>query len=447
MKHKPVSSSYIEEQRKLYSLYVIQTRAIGNIADGMIYAMRRLLWCASKVKEIKTSSLAGNSLAYHPHSPPEDTINQMASKWANQYPYFLGHGAFGTLLKPDSFAAGRYTTVEVSEFTKDVIFPDSDILQMVDNFDGTLKEPEYYLPLVPMTLINPAEGIAIGFARNILPRKLSEVISAQIKFLEGKNIDNMEFIPYFKPLDCTALRKLDDTAKGNQRWYFEGTYEKTNATEIRVTALPYGLYHTEYVNTLNKMAEDDLIVDYLDNSKNSINITIKFARGILTNKTHDEIIKLAALGNVMIENLTILNFCGTAVLPKVECSEIIKRFTEWRLGWYVHRYIKLLDELRVDIQRYLDILCAIKNNVGTVAKKVQNKAELIDFLVKIKIVHTEYISQLPIYRFTEEEKNKVEAKLAEARITEKEYIHLIENDDARSDVYKKELKNILTKYK
>lgn len=445
MKHNPVGSEYIEEQRKLYSLYVIQTRAIPNIADGMIFAMRRLLWTALDYKDIKTSSLAGNVLALHPHSPPEDTINNMASVWLNQYPIFKGHGAFGTLLNPDGFAAGRYTKVEVSNFTNDVILADKNIIPLIDNYDNTLKEPKHFLPLIPLCLLNPSQGIAVGFATNILPRKLEEIIDLQIDCLNGVNVDEQILIPYYKPLDCTAVEQLEDTQQGNSRWRFEGEYTVKNSTDVIVTKLPYGTTHTKYISNLNKLDEQGKINDFIDNSKDSIHITVKFPRGTLEDKTHDDIIKLLMLSNTETENLTVLDFDGEGVL-NITIGAVIRKFTQWRLKWYTTRYEVLLNSIEDDIQRYTDILTAIDKNVGSIAREIKNRKDLLDYLTSIEIVNLEYIASLPVYRFTNEERNKIEKLLKEALKTRKEYIKILKNEQLRIEIYINELNNIKHKY-
>ena len=99
-----------------------------------------------------------------------------------------------------------------------------------------------------------------------------------------------------------------------------------------------------------------------------------------------------------------------------------------------------------DIQRYKDVLRAINRNVGAVAKKVRSRGELKEFLEEIGVVHLDYIADLPVYRFTEEEKEKIEKKLEEAEAKMKEYKHLLKSEDARRLVYMEELKDILKSY-
>ena len=146
------------------------------------------------------------------------------------------------------------------------------------------------------------------------------------------------------------------------------------------------------------------------------------------------------------ENLNVINFDGETVWS-TNFSDIITEFSEWRLQWYETRYKRLADLLAIDIQRYKDVLRAIDKNVGSVAKKIKSRQELKTFLAEIEIIYVDYIADLPVYRFTEDEKKKVEEKLKDANAVMKEYNSLLKYPKKRRDVYISELTEILTNYK
>ena len=117
------------------------------------------------------------------------------------------------------------------------------------------------------------------------------------------------------------------------------------------------------------------------------------------------------------------------------------------MGWYKTRYQRLADLLEIDIQKYKDILLAIKKKVGAVAPKIASRAELKEFLTEIGIVHVDYIADLAVYRFTEEERKKTEERLAEAKATLAGYLALIKSEAKRRAIYVTELKEVLSNYK
>lgn len=438
------SSQYINDQRREYSLYVLQMRAIPHGADGLKAAARRVLWTAKNGQKDKSATLAGKTMPIHPHQSPEGAVNTLAAPYGNNIPLLHGDGAFGTLLNPTAYGASRYTSVKVSEFTKDVVFRDIEIVPMQDNYDGTLQEPKHFLPLVPVVLLNPQEGIAVGFASNILPRSLPDIINSQITYLEGK--DFYEELPTFTPTNQVAQDWIEDADGNIAKFVFYGTYDKVNATTLQITNLPYGVVHEKYIDFLSKLEDEGKIQEFEDNSKDHYNITVRFKKGALRGMSEDDILAYLKLVNNASENMTMIDFDGEKVL-KTTYGEFIQLFSDWRLEWYEERYKRLAALIENDIQRYKDVLRAISKNVGGVAKRVASRAELKVFLEEIGIVHIDYIADLPVYRFTVEEKAKMEQKLKEANITLKEYRALLKSKAKRSTMYINELKEVLAKFK
>jgi DNA gyrase/topoisomerase IV subunit A len=432
------SSEYINSQRKEYSLYVLQSRSIPHAADGLKSAARRVLWIARNGQKHKCATLGGAAMPLHPHAAPESTINTLAAPYGNNIPLLTGLGAFGTLLNPTAYGASRYTSVYASQFTKDALYTDIEIIPMVENYDGTLMEPKHFLPLIPVAALNAQEGIAVGFATNILPRDLKTIIGHQIKHLSNQTFKDSG--PCFTPTNQQS--RLDEKTG---KWNFVGSFKKINTSTLIVTGLPYGRSHEKYLNRLAKLEDDGIIIDIEDNSKDIYDIQLKFKRGTLSKKTDEEILKFIFLTTNVIENYNLIDFDGTSVWQS-NYIDLIKDFTDWRLIWYIKRYQRLAKLLAIEIQKYKDILLAIRRNIGGIAKKTQSRKELKIYLSKINIVHIDYIADLPIYRFTEEEKQKIQSKLIEAEALMKHYTELLNSEDKRKAVYISELKNILHQY-
>ena len=436
------SSDYIEEQRKSFSLYVMQSRAIPAITDGLKAGARRVLWTARDGKKNKSASLAGATMPIHPHASPESAIDTITAPFCNNIPLFKGDGAFGTLLEPTEYGASRYTSVTVSKFTQDVIFKDLEIIPLTDNYDGTLEDPVHFLPLIPTVLLNPAEGIAVGFATNILPRCLKDIISVQIAHLKGEKYSNA-LIPTFYPTDNKSNRQ-EQTERGIA-YYFKGTCTKKDKNIANISKLPYGLLHSKLIKKLDELSESGTIVEFTDKSRDTINIDVKFKPSVFKDIDEDSLIKMFGLEVRHFENLNVLDFSGQYILS-VTAEQIIKQFTDWRLEWYVKRYERLRDLLAIDIQRYLDVQTAIKNNVGGLAKSISSRADLKLKLTDFGIVYIDYIADLPVYRFTEEERIKNEKKIQDANKLMDEYTQLLTSDKKRAKVYINELEHILDNY-
>lgn len=440
------NSSYVEKESKDYALYVLQTRAIPHLSDGLKSAARRVLWTAKDGKKIKSLTLAGATLPLHPHSLPESSINTMAAFYGNNIPLLHGEGAFGTLLNPKVYGASRYTYVSLSKFTKDIIMADIDIIPMVENYDGTLMEPKHFLPLVPVVLINPQEGMAPGFASDILPRSPEIIIKHQIDYLEGKKLTKNP-PPSVIPLNQIAVRSEIDK-NGNTKWIFHGTIEIIDTTTVLITNLPFNVDHDDHEVKLIKLMdmEDSPIVKITDDSKDQYKILIKFKRGAIAEIGEDNLLQYLGLVSSVSENLNVIDFDGERVLS-TNYIEVVEKFTEWRLQWYVQRYQRLKELTLDDIQKYNDIITAIDNDVGGKAKTLKDRSSLIDFCKQIGIVNTQYIADFPVYRFTKEEKDKIIEKIKDAKGMLAEYNALLKSDTKRKEVYIKELTEIRDKIK
>lgn len=437
------ASEYINQQRRDYALYTMTQRAIPNVTDGLKAGSRRVLWVARDGKHYKSATLAGATMPLHPHASPEGAIDTLAGPYGNNIPLFKADGAFGTLMEPTAYGASRYTAVETSTFTNDVVFRDIEIVPMKENYDGTTEEPIHFLPLIPVVLLNPSSGAAIGFASRILPRALDDLINVQIGHLKGSK-KLVEPLPKFIPLDTETVAK-EAQYNGNIAYYFDGKLERKDASTATITMIPYSATHAETIAKLDKMVEGGNLLEYTDNSKNVIDIKLKFKRGYLNTIEDKPLMKLLGLSVRDIENLNVLDFTGQVVWSPTPL-ELIVAYTDWRLTWYLKRYERLRDLLKIDIQRYYDIRIAIKNNIGAVARKTQSRAELKEFLEQIKIVSVDYIADLPVYRFTEDERLKNEQRIIEAEAQMKEYVELISSEDKRKQVYLTELQEVLTKY-
>ncbi len=430
-KKQTYNSEYLNNERKEYSIYVLETRAIPAITDGLKAGARRLLWTARDGKKYKSATLAGATIPLHPHAPPESALNTLAGPYVNNIPLLDGGGeAFGTRLDPTAYGASRYTSVKLSKFTHDVVFKDIELIEMKDNYDNTLKEPVHFIPLVPVCLVNPSEGVAVGFASILLPRKLDDIIDDQINFLSGKKIkDKIPFLSNFNGQQPEWI---------NEKWMFKGNVELEGRT-AHIKDIPYGITHQTYLNTLNKLKEQNIIKSYIDDSQKTVDITVK-----LTSPEKDVLNKLKLVCNIT-ENMNVLDFDHKKV-RSTNYSTIIADFSTWRVSWYYKRYQRLIDIAADDLQRNLDIINACKAGIGNEIQKLKNRQQLIFWLSAHKIVNLDYVANLPSYRFTQEEVDACRQRVKELNAKIVEYTNLINDSNKIKNVYIEELKEIKTNY-
>jgi DNA gyrase subunit A len=199
---KQMQHSYID-----YSMSVIVGRALPDARDGLKPVHRRILYAMhglglqSNRPFKKSATVVGEVLGkYHPHGDTAayDSMVRMAQPFAMRYVLVDGQGNFGSV-DGDSAAAMRYTEARLSKVSNDVLEGlDKETVDMVDNFDGSLKEPSVLPSRLPQLLVNGSHGIAVGMATKMPPHNLAEVCSAikhVIAYPDATVSDIMEHLP------------------------------------------------------------------------------------------------------------------------------------------------------------------------------------------------------------------------------------------------------------
>lgn len=437
------SSQYVDKCRRDYSMFVLCHRALPSLADGLASSSRRIMWTAKGKNKIKSATLAGATLPLHPHAPPDDVVCTLAAPYGNNYPLLTGYGSFGTLLEPTGYGSTRYTSVEVSEFAKEVLFVDFDIVPLVPNYDNTLKEPKHFLPLIPLCLINPSFGLAIGYSSTILPRSISDIVDSQIKYLNGVSERKQPGVVFY-PSESVSSEAT--TTTGNKSsWHFEGTFTRGNRSNlITITRLPYGIRHENYRETLQNLKDSGIIKTFVDDSSSKCDISVILERGI-SSKSDDELLSILKLRNVVHENINLVDPDQTRALS-YDYHTVIKEFTEWRLSWFVERYNYRRAQLEIELTKCNDIILAIQHEANKKVSVSKNRNTFKTWLKQIGVLDTDYVASLPTYRYTREEVEKQKSKKTKIEQQINECETFIQSLDARKRQYIKELKEIKKKF-
>jgi DNA gyrase subunit A len=180
-----------------YAMSVIVARALPDVRDGLKPVHRRILFAmhklglSSSASFSKSAKVVGEVLGkYHPHgdAPVYEALARMAQDFSMRYPLIKGQGNFGSI-DGDPPAAMRYTEVKLAKIAEEILVDiEKDTVSMVDNFDGSLKEPMYLPAKLPNLLLMGAEGIAVGMATKIPPHNLREIVDAVIHLIDGAEL-------------------------------------------------------------------------------------------------------------------------------------------------------------------------------------------------------------------------------------------------------------------
>ncbi|MGX9339952.1 DNA topoisomerase (ATP-hydrolyzing) [Mycoplasma sp. 2261] len=263
-----------------FSKYVIQQRAIPDARDGLKPVQRRILYSMWNLKLRnkeafkKSARIVGDVLGkYHPHgdSSVYEAMVRMAQEWKSNYPLVQMHGNKGSI-DDDPAAAMRYTESRLEKITE-LMLKDLErkVVPMIPNFDDSEYEPVVLPTLFPNLLVNGAMGIASGFATQIPPHNLGELIDALIAMIKNPNITTSELMNYVKGPDfptggiINGTKGIHDafmTGRGKIALSSKYNYvydKKENIVGIEITEIPFGVVKSKMVFEIDTIISSKVI--------------------------------------------------------------------------------------------------------------------------------------------------------------------------------------------
>ena len=270
-----------------YSAYVICSRAIPAVEDGLKPVQRRImhsLWEKDDGRYTKVANIVGHCMQYHPHGDASigDALVVLANKlWGKDNGYLIdGQGNYGNLFTGDEHAATRYIECRLAKLAKDTIFNEK-TTSYVPNYDGKLKEPVYLPAKIPLLLMLGADGIAVGLSTAILPHNFIELLEAEVNCIQKKPF---QIFPDFQLGGIMDASEYDD---GLGKVKIRARIEKEDKNHLVITELPWG----ETTNSLSASIEDAIkkkkvqIRHINDGSGGEARIELELAAGANADKT------------------------------------------------------------------------------------------------------------------------------------------------------------------
>ncbi|KKU29005.1 MAG: gyrase subunit A protein [Candidatus Amesbacteria bacterium GW2011_GWA2_47_11b] len=285
-----------------YAMSVIVARALPDVRDGLKPVHRRILFAMwdmglkASSKHTKSAKIVGEVLGkYHPHGdmPVYDAMVRLAQDFSMRYPLIDGQGNFGSV-DGDSPAAMRYTEAKLAKISEELMLDiEKETVSMTNNFDATLKEPDFLPAKLPNLLLMGSDGIAVGMATKIPPHNLSEIVDA-ISYLidhpEAEVGDLMEFVKgpdfptYGSIYDVKAIQEIYTTGRGKiiVRGKAEIEEGKSGKSQIVITEIPYQVNKAEMVARIADLVHQkkiDGISDLRDESdRTGMRVVIELKR-------------------------------------------------------------------------------------------------------------------------------------------------------------------------
>ena len=329
-----------------YAMSVIVSRAIPEI-DGFKPSHRKLLYTMYKMGLLtggrtKSANIVGQTMRLNPHGDAaiyETMVRLARGNETLLHPFVDSKGNFGKVYSRDmAYAAARYTEAKLdpicAELFRDI---DSDTVDMVDNYDATMKEPALLPTTFPNVLVSANQGIAVGMASNICSFNLKEVCDTTIALMKNPDHDILETLPGpdFSTggqllFDEAATREVYATGRGSFRLRSKWNYVKENNL-IEITQIPYTTATEvimDKVAELIKAGKIREIADMRDETDlGGLKLTIDLKRGVDPDKLMQKLFRLTPLQDSFPCNFNIL----IAGMPKVMgVGEILEEWVAWR---------------------------------------------------------------------------------------------------------------------
>ena len=449
-------------------------RSIPNIMDGFKISLRKIIYSAFKKKlynEIKVAQFSGyvseHSGYHHGEASLNGAIIGLAQNFvgSNNINLLEPKGQFGTrLLGGKDAASERYIFTQLGKLAR-LIFPalDDKILNYL-NDDGTAVEPIYYVPIIPMILVNGTKGIGTGFSTDIMCYNPLQIINKLTLMLKKEEHD-MDIHPYYQGFKGTI-----EHIKAEKKYLIKGTYEKIGENKIHITELPLGQWTEDYkiyLETLmdNKKKDKAYIKDFTDLSTDiTIDFTIEFYSGCIkelmaTTSISGNAISISGLEKYLklytTHSTTNMHlFDAKECLRKFESpSQIIEEYYEVRLAFYDKRkkyqVNALENELVVVSNKARFISDTLTGNIDLRRKK---KDEIYNILTNKKYnsfgndeekTNFNYLIKMPMDSVSEEaveklmkEKREIETELEILSQTSIEQMWLSELEELKKEYTK-----------
>ena len=453
-----------------YSKYIIQERAIPDARDGLKPVQRRILYSMYHEKNTfdhpykKSASTVGDVIGkYHPHGDTSiyDAMVRMSQNWKARLPFIDMHGNNGSI-DGDSPAAYRYTEARLSKISNEMVKDiDKDTVEFAPNFDDSRTEPTVMPVRFPALLVNGATGISAGYATNIPPHNLTEVIDATIYRIDNPECTLDELMTFVKGPDFPTGAIIEGK-KGLIDAYTSGRgkiivraktlfEEKSGKTSIIITEIPFEVNKALLVKKIDDIRIDkkiDGIVEVRDESAQDVRIAIDLKKGANKDLILNYLFKNTDMQSSYNFNMiTIVNKCprqlGLAGLLDAFIAhqkEVVTRRTNFDLA---------TAKKRLHIVEGLIKCLSILDEVIKTIRGSKNKADAKDNLVNnfdFTYEQAEAIVVLQLYRLTNTDVVELQEEMQKLSKIVEGLTKILSSETALKNVMKQDLKKIKEEY-
>ena len=415
-------SKFYNEELVDYASYST-LRMIGSVIDGMKNSHRKVVATVMDrniSKEMKVSQLASQVAQdqeyLHGDVSLQGVIVNLASNYlgTNNMNILQPSGNFGTRFTPEA-SAPRYIYTHKSKYFDYLFKKDDNNILIKQTFEGHKIEPKFFLPVLPMILINGSEGMATGFAQKILPRHPENIKKYLSDTLKGRKPKNSLLHPHYNNFKG-VIRSVGDGS-----WEIVGVFERISKTKIKITEVPVGYSLKSYIKVLDKLEESNFITGYVDKSEDdNFEFEVSMKRDVLGKLTDEKILEKFKLIKRVTENYTTIDE-NNRVRVFNSPEDIFNYYYQIKIKYLQKRIDYKIDEISKEIRKLASIYMFIKAIVDEELiinkrkkKDIEKDLEGFDKIQKEDNSY-DYLLRIPIYSLTEEKMKELMNKIKDKK--------------------------------
>ncbi|CUD45499.1 DNA topoisomerase IV subunit A [Staphylococcus aureus] len=456
-----------------YSKYIIQERALPDVRDGLKPVQRRILYAMYSSGNThdknfrKSAKTVGDVIGqYHPHgdSSVYEAMVRLSQDWKLRHVLIEMHGNNGSI-DNDPPAAMRYTEAKLSLLAEELLRDiNKETVSFIPNYDDTTLEPMVLPSRFPNLLVNGSTGISAGYATDIPPHNLAEVIQATLKYIDNPDITVNQLMKYIKGPDfptggiiqgIDGIKKAYESGKGRiiVRSKVEEETLRNGRKQLIITEIPYEVNKSSLVKRIDELRADkkvDGIVEVRDETdRTGLRIAIELKKDVNSESIKNYLYKNSDLQISYNFNMVAISD-GRPKLMGIR--QIIDSYLNHQIEVVANRTKFELDnaEKRMHIVEGLIKALSILDKVIELIRSSKNKRDAKENLIEVYEFteeQAEAIVMLQLYRLTNTDIVALEGEHKKLEALIKQLRHILDNHDALLNVIKEELNEIKKKFK
>ena len=459
-----------------YAMSVITDRSLPDVRDGLKPVHRRVLYamkdlgCTASAPHKKSARIVGDTIGkYHPHGDQAayQTLVRMAQPFSMRYILVDGQGNFGSV-DGDSAAAMRYTEARMTKISSEILMDiEKETVNMRDNYDGSLQEPEVMPTRIPALLINGSSGIAVGMACNIPPHNLTEVVNGIVALIDNPDLTIPELMQYITGPDFpteasilgrTGIRQAYETGRGVIKLRADVTIENaddrknSNRDAIIINQLPYQVNKANMIIKMAQLVKDKRIEGIHDirdeSNRKGMRVVIELKKDADANILVNQLYKMSDMQTSF--GINMLAICNG--IPKtLNLKDILNYFIQHRRDVVTRRTrfelrkaeekAHILEGLKIALDHIDEVIKIIRASASS--EEARNG---LMSAFDLSFEQAKSILEMKLSRLTGLERDKILAELAELTKKIAWYTKILADEGVLFGVIKEEMQEILEKY-